>query len=346
MICAGCKDVLDENNSLKCNACVSYYCLECLNLGKVSKASDIGPDQLSSIRCPSCTNVSRRRGNESPAVLSPAVVKRSTIAQRELTIENISELLDQKLAPTSSIMINSRNILIKEVQGLLVKEMNKIAKDLRDEFIKTTDFIMEEVKDLKSAVAEKNTIIKTLQHDNTQLKDELKLLRNRFGVIEKLSRERNIEIQAVPEKRGENIVSIVKALCETVQLPISDSDIHACRRVAKMDAASKRPRNIVVTLKSPRLRDSVISAVHRYNKEHKDRKLNSKQLGITDINNQIYVSEHLSPECKQLYAAARRSAKDKNYTYCWVKYGQIYLRKSDNTDAIRVNSVDFLKSLK
>lgn len=320
--------------------------MECLNLSKDKKASNISPDQLSSIRCPSCTNVNRRRGGDSPAVLSPAVTKHTPATQKWLTIESISELLDQKLAPTSSVMIHSRNILIKEVQGLFAKEMNKIASELKDEFNKTTDFIMEEVKDLKSTVAQKDTIIKTLQNDNAQLQDETKTMRARLCVLEKLSRDRNLEIQAVPEKRGENVVSLVKTLCETVKLPISDSDIHACKRVAKMDASSKRPRNIVVTLQSPRLRDSVLSAAQRYNKEHKDGKLSTKHLGMTDINNQIYVSEHLSPECKQLYAAARRSAKEKNYTYCWAKYGHIYLRKNEKTDPILVKSLDFLNSLK
>ncbi|XP_063827545.1 mutS protein homolog 5-like [Ostrinia nubilalis] len=185
--------------------------------------------------------------------------------------------------------------------------MGKMVNELKEEFTKTTDFIMEEVKSLKSTIAQKDTVIKSLQSEQTVLKDELHKIRNRVSVMEKLSRDRNVELQAVPENRNENVVSMVKSLCETIELPISDSDIHACRRVAKMDTTSKRPRNIVVTLTSPRLRDSLISAVHRYNKEHSDKKLNTNHIGIKDVCHQIYVSEHLSPECKQLYAAARRT---------------------------------------
>lgn len=347
MICAGCKGNLDDSNSLKCNTCESYYCLECLNLGMGKTASDIGPDQLSALRCPSCTNVSRRRrGNESPALLSPSVTKQLPITRNTLTIESIGELLDQKLAPSSSIMINSRNILIKEVRGLITVEMSKIVKELKEEFTKTTDYIMEEVKELKTTIAHKDTVIKALQMEQTQLKDEIKIIRGRFSVVENLSRGRNFELHCVPEKNNENVVSMVKTLCKAIELPISDSDIHACRRVAKMDATSKRPRNIVVTLASPRLRDSLISAASNYNKEHKDKKLNTNHVGISDVCHQIYISEHLSPESKQLYAAARRFAKEKSYVYCWVKYGQIYLRKSDNSGAVVVKSMDFLNSLK
>jgi hypothetical protein len=346
MVCAGCKGILEDGNSLKCNACESFYCLECLNFGIGKKVSDLGPEQLSALRCPSCTNVSRRRrGKESPAILSPSVAKQSSVA-RNLTIESISELLDKKLAPTSDAMTNLRVILIKEVKGLITTEMGKMVKELKEEFTKTTDFIMEEVKELKSIIAQKDIVIKSLQNEQLVLKDELKLIRSRVSVMEKISRDRNVELQAVPEKRSEDVVSMVKSLCETLQLPISDSDIHACRRVAKMDTTSKRPRNIVVTLTSPRLRDSLISAAHRYNKEHKSNKLNTNHVGIKDVCQQIYVTEHLSPECKQLYAAARRTAKDKGYTYCWVKYGRIYLRKCDKSDALLIKSMDFLNSLK
>lgn len=348
MICAGCKGVLDDNNSLKCNACESHYCLECLNFGHCKKSSDLGPEQLAALRCPSCTNVSRRRrgGNESPALLSPSVAKQMPSSRSALSIESISELLDQKLAPSSSIMTNLRDLLIREVKDLITAEMSNIIKELKEEFTKTTDHIMEEVKGLKDTIAHKDMIIKDLTKEQTQLKDELKLISSRFSVMENLSRGRNIEIQCVPESSNENVVAMVKQLCQTIHLPISDTDIHACRRVAKMDATSKRPRNIVVTLSSPRLRDNLISAANRFNKEHRDKRLNTNHIGIMDASHQIFISEHLSPESKQLYAAARRFAQDKNYAYCWVKYGQIYLRKSDTSGAVRVKTKDFLNSLK
>lgn len=342
MLCIGCKAKLDDSNSLKCNTCNSHYCLECLNFGVNKKTTDLDPDQLSSLKCPSCTNVSRslrrKKGTEISAVLSPAV---TSSAPKHLTIESISALLDQKLAPTSSIMIN----LIQEVKSLMTTEMSKLISELKDEFTKTTDFIMNEVKDLKQEITTKDKIIQTLQNDQILLKNEMSVIRGRFNVLEKLSRDRNIEVQAVPENRNENVVSLLKELCNTIKYPISDSDIQSCRRVAKMDSSSKRPRNIVVTLSSPRIRDEIISTTHRYNKEHKQNKLNSHHIGLTGECHQIYVTEHLSPETKQLYAAVRRFAKGNNYTYSWVKYGQIYLRKTDRTDAIQVKNLEMLSSL-
>ncbi|KAL4712612.1 hypothetical protein ACJJTC_005433 [Scirpophaga incertulas] len=179
MICAGCKGSLDDDNALKCNACVSYYCLECLNLGTGKKVYDLEPKLLSGLRCPSCTNVShRKRETASGANLSPAVTKQSLILRNVPTIESISALLDQKLSPTSDIMINSRNMLLKDVKGLITTEISRMIETLKEEFTKTTDFIMEEVKDLKTIIAQKDAQIKSLQNEHSVLKNELKIIQN------------------------------------------------------------------------------------------------------------------------------------------------------------------------
>ncbi|KAL4709621.1 hypothetical protein ACJJTC_007352 [Scirpophaga incertulas] len=346
MDCTGCREALSELNSLKCNACDSHYCLECLCLDTNKKSSELNQDQLSALKCPSCTNVSRRKRGGKDSVFSPSVMKPKHNIENILTIEKISNLLDQKLAPKSSIMIALRKELIQDVKSMIAIETSKIVNEIKDEFTKTTEFIMDEIKVLKSGLSERDIIIKTLQSDQIQLKDELKQMQSRFSAIERLSRARNIEIQSVPDNnKNENVISMFKTLCNTLKFPVSDSDIYACRRVAKMDTSNKRPRNIIVTLNSPSQRDGLISAAQRFNKENNGNRLNTLHLGMAGESHQIYVAEHLDPETKQLFAAARKFKRDKNYAYCWVKYGKIYLRKNDNTDAKLVTSQDFLNNL-
>lgn len=164
--------------------------------------------------------------------------------------------------------------------------------------------------------------------------------------MEKISRDCNVEIQCVPELRNENTYTIFKKICESINVPILDTDIRACRRVAKMDTTSKRPRNIIITLNSPRLRDSVLSAAYRYNKQRSSDKFGSKQIGFEGENRRIYFSEHLSPEMKRVHAAARKYAKENNYLYVWVKFGQVYLRKNESSTAVRVKNIDCLKNLR
>lgn len=47
---------------------------------------------------------------------------------------------------------------------------------------------------------------------------------------------------------------------------------------------------------------------------------------ITERPQNIYLAEPLSPECKNLFAAARHMRKVLNYASVWVKYGRVYMR--------------------
>ncbi|XP_052753355.1 uncharacterized protein LOC128201195 [Galleria mellonella] len=163
--------------------------------------------------------------------------------------------------------------------------------------------------------------------------------------MEKISRSCNLEIQAVPENLNENLISLLKKLCETIKVPLEDIQIQACRRVAKMNRSSKRPRNILVTVSSPRLRDTILSSYMRYNKAHAKEPLNSSHLDLQGESCRIYMAEHFSPECKILHLKTRQTASEKNYKYVWVKYGRIYVRKDDHSGAILIKNEDNLVRL-
>lgn len=364
MSCAGCMNLLNENNFLKCNACRSGYCFECLSLER-DTVSALTAKQLAALQCPSCANVNTRRKNDdsSPARagLSRATttslhkpqnincVKTSTVnppnAPVPVTLEMISALLEKTLSPSSDTMVSLRSALREDAQKMITVELDIAMQRLKDDFTKTTDFIMCEQRDLAVQINEKNQIIKTLEAEQSQMHAEMNRLNSRLITLEKVSRENNIEIQAVPENRNENVLSILKEICQTLNTPLLDTDIRACRRVAKINASSGRPRNILATLTSPRLRDNILSAVHRYNKEHPKDMLNSSHVGINGEPCRIYLSEHLSPEIKQLHGAARQFARDNNFKFVWVKFGNVYLRKDVDTTAIRVKNIDHLKTL-
>lgn len=163
--------------------------------------------------------------------------------------------------------------------------------------------------------------------------------------MEKISRNHNLELQAVPESKSENVLYLFNKLCDIVNMPIDPLHIQACRRIAKYNSSSNRPRSILVTLSSSSLRDKVISAVHRYNKKHPTETLNSRLFDFPGETRKVYVTEHLSPEQKLLHAAARKFCKDKNYAYVWVNYGNIYVRKNDSAAAILMKTEDSLKNL-
>ncbi|CAG5056802.1 unnamed protein product [Parnassius apollo] len=79
-------------------------------------------------------------------------------------------------------------------------------------------------------------------------------------------------------------------LCEVINCPIAESDIKSIRRVAKMNPSSDRPRNIIATLHSEHNRDTIISAVRRFNKANKLCPLNSSHMGLAGEKYNIYTT--------------------------------------------------------
>lgn len=206
-----------------------------------------------------------------------------------------------------------------DVREMVQREMGSALRSIKDEFGATTDFIAVEQADLRSDIVKCTEAIKHLESENLKLQTELNRLNVRMTGIDKISRNCNIEIQAVPERKAENVLAVLRNLCDLVKVSVEDSSISACRRVAKLNNASKRPRNIVVTFSTPRIRDLVLSAVHRYNKSHPGQGLRSSDLGIPGEPCRIFVTEHLSPEQKVLHAAARKASKERQYKYVWIK---------------------------
>ncbi|KAL0895241.1 hypothetical protein ABMA27_011395 [Loxostege sticticalis] len=360
MNCSACKSALHASSSLQCVACKACFHYQCLNMSDGHFKMNI-KELRRAWRCDSCMNITRRNRTDSTPVASPhrlqeagragacsslAHVEQQHIADMScdeslintssvscgsagtsqakdvdvsITMKQFSDLIDAKL---DSIRIRDQNREIPvskvpgipEIQDKIKSELEKVTNSIRQEFSETTDFLHAEQKDLKKSISEQNS----------NLRAELNSIGMRLKAAEKTSRSCNVEVQCVPERRSENLVAVFKNLCKEIELPITDMDIRSCRRVAKMNPTSKRPRNILVTLPSERHRDQVISYVKRYNLKNAKSPINSGHVGVPGGENcPIFVSEHLSKDVKELHAAARRAAKDKAFKYVWVKYGRV-----------------------
>lgn len=70
-------------------------------------------------------------------------------------------------------------------------------------------------------------------------------------------------------------------------------------------------------------------AIRSYNKSKssKDDKLNTKLTCVPGKRQAVLVKECLSASSKKLFYSARKFAKNKQYTFCWINNGNISLRK-------------------
>lgn len=371
MNCSACKKSIESKELMKCRLCVCRFHIQCLNIEKKQFLA-LTKEYKSTWICPTCSSITRRaRSNDNTPVRPSSSVtladntmnmscdlsdsnppspvsapSKGLHVKEEVTMEKISILLDEKLSASLTVfMENFRQAIKEDVKEMVRTEVLAATNTIKQELSVTTDFIFSEQKGLQSDIDKTVTTINALEEENTKLRSDLVQLNTRLAGIEKISRSCNIEVQAVPERRNENVVTLFKKLCEVVKVSVEDGHISACRRVAKHNAASSRPRNIIVTFSSPRVRDIVLSAAQRYNKAHPGRGLVSSDLEISGETSRIFVAEHLSLEQKSLHAATRRAAKERSFKYVWIKHGQIYVRKDDSSGAILIKNTESLNKL-
>lgn len=373
MNCQACNTPVSKDDLLRCNPCKRIYHFRCLNMSATYFKANKN-ELITKWYCPSCANITRRKGTDTP------VGKYFVQHLNETTMSCDESLLDDGNSASESIGANnmlaetqtgapSSGMTYVEFLSLLdtkldakldakfetfrtymnrtiVSQITSATENLKADFTSTTDFLVKEQQDLKKELTSANNTISRLESEKAKLQSEFIIMERRITSLEKVSRSRNLEIQAVPDRRNEDTLAIVKKICNTIKVPIQDSDICAVRRIAKIIPGSSRPRNILVTLPSERHRDVIISAYKRYNKNHRSDPLNTALLDVPGEKCTIYLAEHLSAECKELYAAARRFSKEHSYKYVWVKYSRVYLRKDDSSSAIFVRDLPTLSKLK
>lgn len=184
-----------------------------------------------------------------------------------------------------------------------------------------------------------------LQKENDLQKSKIIDLENKIELIERKSLAATIEIRNVPINESENkqtLCELVQKVGSIINQPIHSNDI---RDIYRVKSTIKDSAPIVAELNTVFLKEAVIRGVKTFNKQNKD-KLNSKHLQFTGPDRLIYVSERLTKRAKRLFYLAKEFAKANGYEKCWISYGKVYIKKTNDTAVVRVDSEDSFLEMK
>lgn len=365
-VCAGCPNVITNNEYMICNKCKDCYDVSCAGMTSTS-FKQLSKHNKESWECDGCRN-KRPKGNNTESPLNPAKQKSFAATQVTTADTNNVTIRSKQIRSTDSRsgsvgssegkrndelrdlvraeMLELRKELPSILKAALVKELKPLNEKIFD-LITFSEFADKKYDEMKSLLESRNEEIKALKSSNESLSCTVKDLSSRLSALEQHTRETNIEIHGLPEFRSENLPQIVSRIGEVISHPIQDGSIQACFRVAKMDNKSNRPRNVVVKFPSLRKRDAFLADVSRYNKAKKlaEDKLNTCDIGIGGQKSHIYISEHLCPDKKSLHAAARLKKKELRYDYLWIKHGKIFMRENETTPSVLIKNLDSLNRL-
>lgn len=322
MNCAACHLPSKNEDALKCVSChkhLHYYCAEYSE----QDFRKILPMNKIKLKCIPCK---QKKNQPSPPNL--ATTDKSSSLSINGDVQQIISQFDSKFNEIKSL-----------IKGLEVSFQSK-----SDEMLEKIGTITERMIIMEDNITELTGSVNELRTENVNLRAENTSLRNSIDELEQRSRSRNIEIQNVTEKRGENLLNLVELLGKVIGVPIPASSIADVHRVAH-NQSSDRPKNIVVQLSTKRLRDDVIAACRTRRGITMSQLLGSSNNNQKDTITKIYVNEHLTLKNKILYANARQRCTEQKYKYVWIKNGNILVRKSDTTRVITIRKMEDIKKI-
>ena len=159
----------------------------------------------------------------------------------------------------------------------------------------------------------------------------------------------NLKIVGVPlvneNESAEDTANLCLKLFSALGNDIPVYDIDTAHRVPQRNATTdngrRRQSNAIICKFTRRMaRDKVLAS------RRNTSQLTSEALGLSPTADRIRIYSHLTPRLRELLYAAKAHQNMHSYKWCWTKGVAIFLRKTDTSTAIRLESLGDLSKLR
>lgn len=267
-----------------------------------------------------------------------------TRGNRSNSSSDVSLTLEQKI----DLLLNdvteiknsnaSFNVDIKEIKD----DIKQFKKDISD----SIDMCYEKVKDCnnlalenKNNIGKNQLVVENLISENIFLKTKVKELEKTARSVDQYSRSNCLEIQGVPEIKGERIMDVVKRVAHVLNFELRENMIDAVHRLSRNPNNLQNPRGII--LKFCRRLDME----QMRGKTRVKNGFSAAEMGFQS-ENKVYVNMSLTRETRVLWGETRAFKARHNYRYSWItSAGKIFLRKEEGSPAILITEKDDLNKL-
>lgn len=174
-----------------------------------------------------------------------------------------------------------------------------------------------------------------------RVQDHVGDIQARLDVLEQNANEKdqwarmnNIEIRGLTEAKNENLFSVLEALGSKINYKTTKEQINFITRIPSH--VTDKPKPVIVCFNNRYVKEDFVAAT-RYLHKQNSRALTSADLGLSGKHN-VFVHDHLTPRNKELLNKTKIAAKERNFSYVWVKHAKIYTRKEDTSHVIQIKT--------
>ncbi|KAJ8704204.1 hypothetical protein PYW08_016859 [Mythimna loreyi] len=198
---------------------------------------------------------------------------------------------------------------------------------------------------LSDQLASLESKITGLDRQRAAMCSHLSALDEKIDILERNMIKTCVEIRNVLLRQTEtkqDLYGSIAALSNVLGMD-SKLDIRDISRY-RMDKKNNSSA-IILEFTNTLIKSKFLDSVKSYNKKNPNQKLNSTNLGFTNKEIPIYVTEQLTAQSRKLFYLARIFSKEHKYDYCWISNGRILMKKAKESPYIVIKSEAQLRQL-
>lgn len=239
------------------------------------------------------------------------------------------KLLSAQTAAIPDIVENMKKIQLE------LAELKSIKDDLKN--VKTSvEYAHQSIAELSAKVTDLSSEVDSIK--NT--KDDIASLRNQLAKLNRLHqendqklRQNNIEIKGVPMSNSENLFTVISKIGERININLPKEQINYIARVPMRN--DNHNKTIICCIHNRYLKEDFVAAAKKC-------KLTAADLGLSS-SNMIFVNDHLTVENKILLNKTKLLAKDRGFSFVWIKNCKILVRKNPTSPVLSIQTEEDLK---
>lgn len=190
--------------------------------------------------------------------------------------------------------------------------------------------------------------VELLKKESLSQTSYIDCLEQKVKDLQNKTRSSTVEIRNIPQLDNESTESLMDVVVNIGKI----TGVNICktnlRDIHRLPGNQKKPRPIIVEFMTVQSKSQVLTAARNYNKDKKNdsEKLNTRKLGFGDSPcGVVHVSEQLPATTKKLLYLAQEFKKKHAFAYCWIKNGNVFMRKVDQGKHVLIKSEQCLQKL-
>ncbi|XP_046416032.1 uncharacterized protein LOC124177568 [Neodiprion fabricii] len=196
------------------------------------------------------------------------------------------------------------------------------------------------IENIVKTVSDQGDRLAQLEASNVLLNREIDSLRDSLTNTP-VNSSAQITIAGIPFTVTDNPLEVVTKVLTVLGVPELASDILDIRLITRRAPSSQNPERVNTSEASKSFivffKSSQISS-HIIRKKRSHGVLAVSDVFACDKRGNIFVNEFLHPNTYNLLRKTEKIASDRNWKYVWSREGQIYARKQDGSQLIRITS--------